>query len=254
MRGRIRLTILAVTVGAALATGAAAADAHTLVPEVSAAGAQSDPYAPGTSGYDASFPQCGATAPAGSFAIVGVNGGRPFSDNSCLRAEYSAAPAAPAPSLYINSGFSKAYRSDISTDCSNLSLGVAGLKAQQQAWAIGCTEAESSIDYANQQGATMVSMWWVDVETGNSWSSTNPSLNRYTIQGIVTRLARNGLPVGIYSSPGAWATITGGSFTPLGISADWEAPGGACAGTGFTSSPEWLVQSLTAGFDSDLAC
>ena len=254
MHGRIRSAILGLAIAAAPVTGASAAEAQTQVPGVSVAGAQTDPYRPGTNGYDVSFPQCGAAAPTGSFAVVGVNGGRPFSDNSCLRAQYSAAPTLPLPSLYINSGYSKAYQSDISSDCSNLSRAVVGLKAQRQAWAIGCTEAESSIQYANQQGATNVSMWWIDVETGNSWSTSNPSLNQYAIQGIVTRLGRTGLPVGVYSSAAAWATITRGSFTPQGIAADWEAPGGACATTGFTNSPVWLLQSIVSGSDADLAC
>lgn len=216
--------------------------------------AQTDPYQPGTMGYDVSYPQCGIAAPHGSFAIVGVNGGRPFSYNNCLAAEYAAAPNNPFPSLYINAAYSGAYRRDISTACANLSAAIAGSRGQRLSWAIGCSEAETSINFAGQQGITGVAMWWIDVETSNSWSSSNLTLNQYAIQGAVTRLSQIGLQVGIYSSPSSWATITGGGFTPQGVAADWEAPGGACSGVGFTNSPVWLLQAISGGSDSDLAC
>src|SRR5216683_2491114 len=80
--------------------------------------AATDPYPTGLVGYDVSYPQCGGTAAAGSFGIVGVNGGRPFTNNSCLGAEYAAAPKSTAPSLYINTGYAAAYRNNITTGCS----------------------------------------------------------------------------------------------------------------------------------------
>jgi hypothetical protein len=220
----------------------------------SVASAQADPYQPGTTGYDVSYPQCGGVAPAGSFAVVGVNGGRPFNYNPCLAAEYSAAPKPPTPSLYINTGYSRAYRKNITSSCSNGSLSVSGTNAQRQAWAIGCSEAERSLTYAGQQNAVTVSMWWIDVETANSWSASNLSLNQFTIQGAATRIAQTGLPVGVYSNASMWQTITGAGFTPVGIEADWETAGGQCSSSGFTASPVWLVQSVAGGVDSDLAC
>ena len=215
--------------------------------------AATDPYPNGLVGYDVSYPQCGGTAATGSFGIVGVNGGRPFTNNSCLGAEYAAAPKSTAPSLYINTGYAGAYRKSITAGCSALSGSVAGTSRQVQAWAIGCSEAEISMSYATAQGATSVAAWWLDVETANSWSSGNLSLNRDAIQGAVTRLAQSGLPVGIYSTASMWSAITGGNFTPSSVAADWVAAGGSCSAP-FTSSPVWLVQSTTSGFDSDLAC
>lgn len=215
--------------------------------------AASGPYPTGQSGYDVSYPQCGGAPPSGSFGIVGVNGGRPFSMNACLAAEYAAAPGPIAASLYINTGYSGAYGKSITPGCSASSSSVSGTGRQQQAWAIGCSEAETSITNATQKGATVVAAWWLDVETANSWSSGNLSLNRYAIQGAATRLAQSGLPVGIYSSASMWSTITGAGFTPAGVVADWETAGGSCSAP-FTTSPVWLVQSTTSGFDSDLAC
>ncbi len=107
------------------------------------------PYQTGTVGYDVSYPNCGATA-SGTFAIVGVNGGRPFSNNSCFQAEYAAAPQSPAPSLYMNTGYSGAYRRNITANCSSQSTHVAGTSAQRQAWAIGCSEAETSLGVFNR--------------------------------------------------------------------------------------------------------
>jgi len=216
------------------------------------ASAATDPYVSGTTGYDVSYPQCGGASPSGAFGIVGVNGGRPFSYNSCLAAEYAATPQSPAASLYINTGYSGAYRQNITSNCSALSASVTGTSAQRQAWAIGCSEAETSLNYAGQQGAVNVSAWWLDVETGNSWSSSNRSLNQYAIQGATGRLLQIGPPVGVYSTGSMWKTITGGSFTPSGIAADWVAAG-SCS-TPFTNSPVWLTQTSTGGVDYDTAC
>ena len=218
------------------------------------AAAQADPYTSGTIGYDVSYPQCpGTGSPGGAFGIVGVNGGRPFTQNSCLATEYRVAPTSTANSLYINTGYSGAYRRNISSDCSSLSSGVGGSSAEQQAWAIGCSEAETSLAYATGKVGTNVAMWWLDVETGNSWSTSNLTLNQKTIQGAISWLAQTNLPVGVYSTTSMWATITGGSFAPNGLAADWVAAGD-CS-TPFTpNSPVWLVQSVVGGVDRDYAC
>jgi hypothetical protein len=215
--------------------------------------AATNPYPSGQSGYDVSYPQCGGAKPSGSFGIVGVNGGRPFSSNACLAGEYAAATGPIAASLYINTGYSGAYGKSTTTGCSTSSSSVPGTSRQRQAWAIGCSEASTSMTYATQQGAKVLAAWWLDVETANSWSSSNLSLNRYAIQGAVTRLAQSGAPVGIYSSASMWTAITGSGFTPVGAAADWETAGGSCS-VPFNSSPVWLLQSTTSGFDSDLAC
>ena len=208
--------------------------------------AAGDPYVTGTTGYDVSYPNC-AARPTGDFGIVGVNGGRPFTTNSCFAAEYS---AAPSPSLYINTGYAPAYRKNISSACSTASASVAGTSAQRQAWAIGCSEAKTSLGIAGGRGSAM---WWLDVETANSWSSSNLTLNQYAIQGATTTLAQTGAAVGVYSTAGMWAAVTGASrYTPAGLSADWVA-GGTCS-TPFTSSPVWLVQAVSGGLDRDTAC
>ncbi|HET7339207.1 MAG TPA: hypothetical protein VFK22_06640 [Candidatus Dormibacteraeota bacterium] len=207
------------------------------------------PYQSGTAGYDISYPQCtSATLPTGAFGIVGVTNGRPFSGYSCLGKLYTHAAASGTPSLYLNTGYSGAYRKNITTPCS---------AGPSQAWEIGCSEADYA---ANQASGLDAAMWWLDVETGNSWSTSSLSLNQATIQGAVDRLLQlyPNVPVGVYSTRHSWSTITGSAavYTPTGTSAQWIAgAGGSCASSGgFDSNPIWLSQFANGGFDGDNAC
>jgi hypothetical protein len=201
------------------------------------------PYSSNTTGYDISYPQCNsATLPSGAFGIVGVTDGRPFTSNPCftsLKNEYGYASASGIPSLYFNTGYAGAYRKNITQACRS---------GPSQAWMIGCSEADYA---ATRAGGLGVAMWWLDVEVGNSWSTRNLSLNQQTIQGAVDRLSSGGY-VGVYSTASSWRTITGGSFTPTGSSADWVA-GGSCS-TPFDANKVWLSQYTSGGFDYDTAC
>lgn len=216
-----------------------------------AAGAQTDPYVSGTTGYDVSYPNCSATPPTtAAFAVVGVNGGRPFTTNSCLGTEYTTATRTGSVSLYINTAYSGAYKRNITATCTTLvPSGLAGSAAQ--AWEIGCSEADTSLGYA---GGRTAAMWWLDVETGNSWSSSSLALNQDAIWGAAGRLKAAGAPaVGVYSTSASWTTITGTSYTPPNTDAEWVA-GGSCT-TPFDGNPVWLSQhGAVGGVDSDLAC
>jgi len=221
-----------------------------------------DPYS--GSGYDFSYLQCGASAPTAQFGIVGVNGGYPFTYyNTCLTAEYNAAPPGNV-SLYVNTGYDPSYTAidgrHTEEDCATSSSQINATPAQQAAWAVGCSEAERDVGYATSQGATAPAAWWLDVETANSWSTSDLSLNRYTIDGLVTRLrASTSAPIGIYSTSYQWSVITGG-YQPA-VDATWVATGqrtlkrarSYCTGTSFTGAPIWLVQYV-ATYDHDLAC
>lgn len=225
--------------------------------------AAAGPYS-GT-GYDYSYLQCGAQAPSGqSFGIVGVNAGYPFTYyNNCLGAEYSAAPF-NAASLYVNTGYDPSYTAidgrHTTKDCATASSQVSATPAQQAAWAVGCSEAERDVSYANSQGAAAPAGWWLDVETANSWSTTDLSLNRFSIQGLVSKLrSLSGAPIGVYSTNSQWSAITGG-YQPA-IDATWVATGmrtarrarSSCTAPSFTGAPIWLVQYVS-GIDHDLAC
>ena len=210
-------------------------------------------------GYDISYPQCktpSSSLPTGNFGIVGVNYGRPFTTYTCFGALLAHASAAgmPAPSLYINTAYSGAYRRNITPYCSQ--------QPQSMAWQIGCSEAESSWGYAGKPSSTAVFAWWLDVETANSWSTSNKSLNQATIQGAADRLIQldPSVPVGVYSTQQSWATITGSTptvvYTPVNTSGEWVAGAlGSCATSNeFDGNPIWLSQFPNGGFDGDNAC
>jgi hypothetical protein len=222
-------------------------------------------YVSGTAGYDYSYIQCGSAAPAASFGIVGVNAGYPFTYyNSCLAPEYAAAARTGNVAVYINTGYDPTYTAidgrHTTQDCANTSITIAGTPSQQAAWAVGCSEGQRDVAYASAQSAGSPTAWWLDVETANSWSTSDLTLNTYTIQGIVTTLRQvTSVPIGVYSTASQWTAITGGYQAP--VDANWVATGQrtsrrakqSCGAIGFTGAPVWLVQYL-ATYDHDLAC
>jgi hypothetical protein len=220
-------------------------------------------YTPQSTGYDISYPQCGGAYPAGAFGVVGVNGGYPFVHyNPCLSDQYR---HSPHPALYINPCYDPLYLQvdgqHTTPQCLAQSAAIKGSAEQKPAWAVGCSEASRSIAYAVSQGVAKPKGWWLDVETENSWSSTDLSLNQYTIQGIVDTLHRHSAAaVGIYSTGYQWRVITGG-LPVSGVRANWVATGSPSAreaaahcGTGFSGAPVWLVQYLRGGFDINYVC
>ena len=220
-----------------------------------AASAAGDPYTSGDSGFDISWPQCGKAAPSvGSFAIIGVNGGSPFTGNLCIVDQYANAPRSAPPSLYINTGYEASYRYLVTAGCRKQSGAIPGSDDERTAWAIGCSEAETSIKYAHAYGVESIAMWWLDVEILNKWSP-DLALNRFTLQGTVTRLSQTDLPVGIYSSEPMWLMITGSMMAPGYLSAEWNAAGSCTVPfTRMTQLPVWLGQHVYNDLDHDTAC
>ena len=219
-------------------------------------------YSSGSTGYDVGYPNCSDTPPGG-FAIVGLGGGRPFTTSSCLTSEWSTArtfTATPAPALYFNTGYAGAYARDITSACTTYAgpslsaLGKHDQSTYQTAWEIGCSEVAYAAGVAAANGEAP-SMWWADIETGNSWS-TNQAVNQYTVDGLSYGMQHTGAGVGgVYSYPASWDKIVGVGYqaTPP-FAGDWG-PNLTCGSNGFDGSAVWVVQNGTkGGVDTDLGC
>jgi hypothetical protein len=184
-----------------------------------AAAASLDPYPPGSTGYDISWPQCGGGAlpPAPfAFAVVGVNDGRALTHNPCLSDERAWGEAALL-SAYINlngpptgdpAGFHGPAGQCATTDPSCYSYNF-GYNAALDAYAYG-------IDNGLHAG-----LWWIDVETANTWDS-NQAYNARTIQGAIDALSASGVQPGIYSTSHQFSVIAGAYFPGVPV---WVATG-----------------------------
>src|SRR3954463_7556265 len=141
-------------------------------------------------GVDLSWPQCGPLgmpAVQPGFVVVGINGGRPFTDNVCLSREVAYAKTRTGVAAYLNldaprSGDASAYGAKVALD---------GLARAQRA-------------------GLQVPVLWLDVEVLNHWS-TSGVVNVAVINGALRALEQRGVTAGIYSSGQMWQQITGGA-------------------------------------------
>lgn len=203
--------------------------------------APQDPYA--RFGFDISWPQCrdhGAVLPPafGPVAIVGVTGGRPFTTNPCLRAEWAWARSRTSSAGYLN------------------------LAAPRSGdpFAYGAATARDALARARSEGVRLHSLW-LDVEIGNHWAADAGS-NRQVVRGAITALKGQGVSAGVYSTPLDWRQITrGASLTvPIWMAVrDGRKIGDGCASTGFGGRTPDLIQAVFSApdrheVDGDLIC
>ncbi len=163
------------------------------------------PIQPGSFGYDISFPQCPSRVPAGNFgfAIIGVNNGRPLTQNPCMPAQLAWARQGSAdPSVYVNSASPPSGYSNARCAASD---------AACLAFEYGKQTATYSMAYVNQHAAS-VSRYWLDVETQNTWSS-NTQANAAMLRGMIEAFTAAGKSVGIYSNSYQFRLIAG-NFSP----------------------------------------
>jgi len=235
-----------------------------------------------TVGYDISYPQCGGPFPANpAFGIVGVNRGIVFSPNPCLGAGNGPSELAWAggvqAQLYANTGNPGPQLSThwpngqtFPRECNT--VGSPGPDTANCAYDYGWNAAADSYQTAVRAyislglapaGATSTpaaNVWWLDVETGNSWRS-DVSLNVAALQGAVAYLQSAGASsIGFYSTQYQWNQITGGTLA-FGAHQSWVAGATTsrqaknnCGGTAFTGGVVALAQYFAKGFDADLRC
>jgi hypothetical protein len=202
-------------------------------------------------GYDVSHPQCTAENPteaielpdARSFAIVGLNGGRAKTSNSCFASQMEWAmdsagdKGMPKAGIYVNSG--------------NPGAAVAREWPQSGEFAGKECEGSDSIACAYQYGKSLAEWnlrefseafaedndvepkdftWWIDVEIGNSWQCNQNvsalcgevnaipvesgalSRNAAVIHGMAEEFKVNGINTGIYTVPKQWNLIVENAF------------------------------------------
>jgi hypothetical protein len=146
-------------------------------------------------GVDVSWPQCngGIPALAPGFAVVGVNGGRPFTDNPCLSEQVSYAKGLSGYAAYLN------------------------LDAPhgEDPRSYGKRSALDGLARARRAGLD-VSTVWLDVEVLNHWSHDG-AVNVAVINGAAAALQARGLTAGIYSSVDMWQDITGGATVTMPV-------------------------------------
>jgi hypothetical protein len=270
--------VLALAIPAVAAT---AAPAHALALTAPA----------GSVGYDISYPQCGTATTSlpthGAFGIVGVNHGKAFAHNTCVKALFDAMSAHNYPTgLYLNTGNPLAAKSAVhrpdsgkrqpalcrdNTDDTDLGC----------AYDYGWQAAADAVQFAQGQGVPItMRTWWLDVETANSWSD-DPVANAADLQGAADALHTLGVSdVGIYSNVKNWNSITGGytTLTAVAYRAAWQGtftprlplerlpvwvaggnrtPGSSCTAS-FTGAPVRLAQYLQSingiTYDANQVC
>ncbi|QNE16048.1 hypothetical protein FYJ92_17625 [Pseudarthrobacter sp. NBSH8] len=175
-------------------------------------------------GNDVSWPQCNKALPAApAFGIVGVNNGLASTTNPCLAELLRWAEAItvnptdqPSVALYVNTAnpghagswwptsnnYPAAHAvSNPYGTCKDKDVGTAC------AYMYGYAKA---YDDANIRGISSPSdyLWWLDVETGNSWS-LDKNANRAVLEGMTDLFHSIGADVGIYSSAYQWGQIVG---------------------------------------------
>ncbi|HET9692358.1 MAG TPA: hypothetical protein VFP61_14495 [Acidimicrobiales bacterium] len=211
-------------------------------------------YASGSTGYDISWPQCGgAYPPPAGIGVIGVEHGYSFSVNGCLAAE--AAWAGLSLSLYMNLD---------SPGGSNAAAWQSGPAGACQSGDLTCESYNWGYNNAvyAYQAATARNLhagaWWLDVETGNTWSA-DTTANDSVVAGAIDALHARGVNVNIYSTSYQWGVIAGawrpgtGAWYATGPSTG-KALSGWCSSGSFAGGRVVMVQSVVGNFDNDYSC
>lgn len=260
-----------------------------LIVTPSALAARPGPSAPTTTplGIDISYPQCSKTVPkTQAFGIVGVNGGIATTTNPCLKdqliwgSKSLGGTSQKKLQLYVNTanpgGLNTASWPTVSTPenphgpCDN-SDSIAC------AWQYGWNRASEDVTNRFVPAAVQAGIdttpstyiWWLDVETMNTWkaptSSFNTQSNATVLEGMTAHFQSINGRVGLYSTAYQWGQIVGNSVSAssnLNGLINWR-PGGANlntakqACTAVPLTPGGIVvmtQFISKNLDYDYSC
>jgi hypothetical protein len=228
-------------------------------------------------GNDISWPQCGKTFPAGpAFGIVGVNDGLANNTNPCFAQELSWARASrggsgqPLAALYVNtanpghvSALWPSSNSYNSTDVYNPYGTCTGAEDSACAYMYGYERAWDDAAIRNVPNPSGF-LWWLDVETANSWSTTNLPSNKADLDGMTAYFKSIGAAVGLYSTSYQWGQIVGttnpgGNLNGLNSwlpgARSQKAAVSNCALPPLTAGGHvTATQYVSSGFDYDYSC
>jgi hypothetical protein len=237
-------------------------------------------------GIDISWPQCGKSVPTDqAFGIVGVNGGLATTTNPCLKDQLIWATKSVGGTvqekvqLYVNTanpgGLKTASWPSASTPdnphgpCDNSDTVAC---AWQYGWNRALEDVQDRYQPAAAQaglGAASTYIWWLDVETENTWklsgSSFDNQSNVAVLEGMTAYFKSLNIRVGLYSTGAQWGQIVGNAVSAtsnLNSLPNWR-PGGAtqstakqaCSATPLTTGGKVvLTQFVSKNIDYNLSC
>lgn len=235
-------------------------------------------------GADVSFPQCGTALPTGQdFGIVGVNGGKPTTENPCLATQLawaagsSGGTSQPRQQVYVNTANPGAVRHLTTywptSGTTQRGHGCDGTNSTACAYQYGWNRAAEDVAWVRAVTPPEALVWWLDAEidesgrTGNTWDRTAGGTVRNTavLEGMTDYFGSVGITrVGIYSTPRQWKVITGTTVpagSPLRGLPNWLAGPSSvtqaqrlCSSAPLTPGGRVLLTQWTDGFDWNHAC
>lgn len=231
-------------------------------------------------GNDVSYPQCGSRLPVGqAFGIVGVNGGLANTNNPCFTEQLAWAQGSngstgqPKAALYVNTANpTKATASKwpkdntvYNTEVSNPYGTCADTDGAACSYIYGYTRAYEDAQMRNVTNPSAYK-WWLDVETGNSWSSSDLVANTASLEGMADYFKSITVAgLGIYSTSYQWNSIVGNNVdadSPLYNVESWlagarteRAAKDNCSLPALTNGGKVTAsQFVSKGLDNDISC
>lgn len=240
-------------------------------------------------GNDISYPQCGRSLPTNhQFGIVGVNGGKATTTNPCLVTQLQWANKAkgttsqPKVQLYVNTANPGEVIDQVTTWPTSSTTEnpypdpCTGANDLACSWQYGYNRAVDDVELRFKPAVQSAGLstdpssyiWWLDVETMNTWQSGSPEAlarNAASLEGMTAYFQSLKAEVGLYSTSYQWGIISGDNIGITGNLAglkSWLAgASGLSSAKTFCGKPALtlggkvvLTQYISGRFDYDYSC